>query len=197
MIRTEVFDPIRNSRAKSMLVAGILAGGMVVSPLFGQSSSPAATPNQAPAAASSTAPIAYRTGLPSTAAAPAPAPRYHPNRFAGKAGHYYELFWGVQSLTVKAAESGELIRFSYNVVDPLKAKTLNEKKNDAYLVFPDAGIRLSVPSLEKVGQLRQSPDPEAGKSYWMAFSNPGRRVKRGDHVNVMIGNFHAENLVVE
>jgi hypothetical protein len=31
----------------------------------------------------------------------------------------------------------------------------------------------------------------------MAFSNPGRRVKRGDHVNVVIGSFHAENLVVD
>jgi len=26
-------------------------------------------------------------------------------------------------------------------------------------------------------------------SYWMAFSNSGRRVKRGDRVNVVIGHF--------
>jgi hypothetical protein len=31
----------------------------------------------------------------------------------------------------------------------------------------------------------------------MAFSNVGRRVKRGDRVNVVIGNFRAEGLVVE
>jgi hypothetical protein len=36
---------------------------------------------------------------------------------------------------------------------------------------------LVVPSLEKLGQLRQSSTPEAGKSYWMAFSNKGRAVK--------------------
>jgi len=49
----------------------------------------------------------------------------------------------------------------------------------------------------KIGQLRQSAAPEAGKSYWMAFSNKGRIVKRGDRVNIVIGNFHAESLRVE
>jgi hypothetical protein len=53
-----------------------------------------------------------------------------------------------------------------------------------------------VPSLEKVGQLRQSATPEAGKVYWMAFSNKGRLVKRGDRVNVVIGTFRAGGLVV-
>jgi len=117
--------------------------------------------------------------------------------FAGRAGRYYALFWGIDSPTVKAVESGELIRFSYHVLDADKAKTLNDKTIDAYLIKPDAKIRLSVPTLEKVGQLRQSPTPEAGKSYWMAFSNPGRRVRPGDRVNVVIGNFQAQGLVVE
>jgi len=31
----------------------------------------------------------------------------------------------------------------------------------------------------------------------MAFSNSGRRVKRGHRVDVQIGTFHAEGLVVE
>jgi hypothetical protein len=58
-------------------------------------------------------------------------------------------------------------------------------------------VRLSVPSLEKVGQLRQGVTEEAGKSYWMAFSNPRRTVKRGDRVNIVIGQFQADGLVVE
>ena len=122
---------------------------------------------------------------------------WRPNPSAGKAGRFYALFWGIDSPSVKAVEGGELIRFTYNVLDPDKAKAINDKKNEAYLIFPEARIRLSVPSLEKVGQLRQSSTPEAGKTYWMAFSNPGRRVKRGDRVNVEIGVFHADGLVVE
>jgi hypothetical protein len=124
-------------------------------------------------------------------------PRYRPDRFAGRAGEYYRLIWGVDSLSVKWTESGEVIRFSYRVLDADKAKALNDKKNEPSLIDPAAGVKLVVPSLEKVGQLRQSATPQAGKAYWMAFSNKGRRVKRGDHVDVVIGKFQAQGLVVD
>ena len=101
------------------------------------------------------------------------------------------------SSPVKYAESGELVRFSYRVLDPEKAKALNEPRNEPTLIDPAAAVKLVVPSLEKVGKLRQSSAPEAGKIYWMAFSNKGRRVKPGDRVNVVIGNFQATRLVVE
>lgn len=123
--------------------------------------------------------------------------RYRPDRFAGRAGEYYRMIWGVDSLTVKWTESGEIIRFSYRALDPAKAKALNDKKTEPSLVDPRAGVSLVVPSMEQVGQLRQSAAPEEGKSYWMAFSNKGRLVKRGDRVNVVIGQFHADGLVVD
>ena len=62
------------------------------------------------------------------------------------------------------------------------------------LIDPQAQVKLVVPSMEKVGQLRQSSTSQAGKSYWMAFSNKGRLVKRGDRVNVVIGK---DGLVVD
>lgn len=123
--------------------------------------------------------------------------RYRPDRFAGRAGRYYALIWGVDSLSVRWAESGEVIRFSWRVLDAEKAKTLNEKKLEPFLIDPQAGVKLVVPTLEKVGQLRQSSTPEAGKSYWMAFSNKGRRVKRGDRVSVVIGKFRADGLMID
>lgn len=123
--------------------------------------------------------------------------RYQPNRVPRREAAFYEAVWGVDSLSVKAMESGELIRFTYHVLDPEKSKTLNDKKLEPSLIFPGGHVKLVIPSLEKVGQLRQSSTPEAGKSYWMAFSNPGRRVKRGDRVDIAIGQFRAEGLVVE
>jgi hypothetical protein len=51
--------------------------------------------------------------------------------------------------------------------------------------------------MDKIGKLRQSSTPEAGKSYWMAFSNKGRLVKRGHRVSVVIGKFRADGLVVD
>ena len=118
---------------------------------------------------------------------PAPA-RTLPNRFSKRAEMYYGGIWGVDSLSVKWAESGEIVRFSWRVLDAEKAKALSDKKAEPSLIDPRAGVKLVVPSLEKVGQLRQSATPEAGKAYWMAFSNKGRLVKRGDRVSVVIGS---------
>ena len=166
----------RNVILKStwMLLAGVLASSMLVLPAGSQSGAPAAKPTVTAATS-----------------------RYKPDRFAGRAGTYYRLVWGVEALSVKWAESGEMIRFSYHVLDADKAKALNDKKDEPSLIDPQAGVSLVVPALEQVGQLRQSATPEAGKAYWMAFSNKGRLVKRGDRVSVVIGRFKADGLVVE
>jgi hypothetical protein len=116
---------------------------------------------------------------------------------AGKARQYYSVIWGVDSLSVKSVESGEIIRFSYRVVDVDKARPLNSKKNEPSLIDPTAGVQLVVPQMEKIGKLRQSSTPEAGKMYWMAFSNRGGLVKPGHRVDVVIGQFRAQGLIVQ
>jgi len=171
---TVMFGSNLESGAKLMLLAGILASGILVSAARAQSAAPA--------------------GKLAVAGAPS---RYHPNQFSKRARVYYGQVWGVDSLSVKTVESGEIIRFSYRVLDADKAKTLNDKKAEPDLIDPRAGVKLVVPSLEKVGKLRQSSTPEAGKVYWMAFSNKGRLVKPGHRVNVVIGNFRAQGLVVQ
>jgi hypothetical protein len=168
--------------AMRMLCAACLASSIVVPAAFPQTSSKNAKPATTPAPAKP------------TAASPT---HYQPSRFSKRAAEYYGLVWGVDSLSVKVVESGEIVRFNYRVLDANKAKGLNDKKSEPSLIDPQAGVKLVVPSLEQVGQLRQSAPPDAGKIYWMAFSNSGMRVKRGDRVNVEIGHFRAEGLVVE
>jgi hypothetical protein len=51
--------------------------------------------------------------------------------------------------------------------------------------------------MEKIGQLRQLNAAEADTEYWMAFSNKGNLVRPGERVNVIIGKFHADGLLVE
>lgn len=143
------------------------------------------------------APAKHSTAAQSSVKATTRHSPYAPTSVPKKAVAYYENVWGIDSLSVKTAESGELIRFKYRVVDPAKASPLNDKKSVPTLIDPRARVSLVVPSLEKVGQLRQSGTPEEGKVYWMAFSNPRRTVKAGDRVNVVIGNFHADGIVVE
>jgi hypothetical protein len=110
---------------------------------------------------------------------------------------YFQGVWGVGELHVKTAESGELIRFDYQVFDPSKAAALNDKKVEPALYDPQAGVKLSVPQMEKIGKLRQESTPRVGMIYWMAFSNPTLAVKRGHRVDLFIGSFRATNLLVE
>ncbi len=168
----------RTKATSKWMFTVVLAGAMVGSNSFSHASQVQPAPSRG--VTHSTAPV-----------------RYHPDRFAGRAGKYYALIWGIDSVGVKSVESGEMIRFSYRVLDANKAKTLNDKKIEPSLIDERAHVKLVVPTMEKVGQLRQSSPPEAGKVYWMLFSNKGGPVKRGDRVNVVIGKFRAEGLVVD
>ncbi len=159
---------------KQMLLAGALAGSIFVLVAGAQSPAPADKP-----------------------AVAAPPVRYLPNRFSRRAQMFYQGVWGVDSLSVRLAESGELIRFTFRVLDANKAKPLNDKATEPSLIDPQAGVQLVIPTMANIGKLRQTGTPEAGKSYWMSFSNKGRMVKRGDRVIVAIGAFRADGLEVQ
>jgi hypothetical protein len=185
-IRKIIMFIYRNSPSGKRARLAALAGGALLLGAVGISSAQAPPPTapQTPGAAPNSVPhVPVRTNL--------------ANHVPMRALMYYQGFWGVDSLTVKYTESGEIIRFSYRVVDPAKAAALNNEKSEPSLMDPQAGVKLVVPQMEKVGKLRQSSTPIAGKQYWMAFSNNGRRVRKGDRVNVQIGPFQAVGLVVE
>jgi len=156
--------------------------------------------SQSAAPAQSASPAQSVTPAKPSAAAASPAPVWRgsqANRLSSRAEMYFEGAWGVGELRVKSAESGELIRFNYRVLDPTKAAALNDKKIEPELFDPQARVKLTVPQMEKVGKLRQSSTPKAGMTYWMAFSNPTQAVQRGHRVDVVIGSFRASNLIVE
>lgn len=172
----------RNLAISFELLASLLTGSLLLSAALAQSPQGQAK-DAAPA------------GKPASSSTPY---RNQPDRIAKREAAYYEAVWGIEAPSVKAVESGVILRFSYRVLDPEKAKPLNDKKLTPLLVSPEKGIQLVVPSMEKVGQLRQAPhEIEAGKSYWMAFSNSGRLLKPGDRVDIVIGSFHARGLLVE
>jgi hypothetical protein len=98
---------------------------------------------------------------------------------------------------VSRVASGYLIRFTYRVTDPAQAKSLVDRKVNPLLYAPRTRAMLSVPAMEKIGPLRQTGALNAGQEYWVAFSNKGNLVKPGDRVNVIVGSFHADGLVVE
>lgn len=133
------------------------------------------------------------------AAGPGPA-RTSPYLRAQRSGHaafYYASTWGVDQLRARRTESGSLIRFSYRVVDANLAKPLHEKQAEPHMIALRTHAVLTVPTMENVGQLRQSESLQDGKDYWVLFSNKGNLVKVGDRVDVVIGDFSVSNMVVE
>lgn len=110
---------------------------------------------------------------------------------------YYKRKWGVDVVGIRLVSSGAMLRFSYRVIDAEKAKPLNDKRWNPYLVDEATGAKLGVPEMDKVGKLRQTGATEEGRIYWMVFGNPGQLVKHGNLVDVVIGNFRADGIVVE
>jgi hypothetical protein len=129
-------------------------------------------------------------------AAPKPS-RYQNTRGTEKAQQYYAGVWGVDKLKASSTNSGNLIKFSYRVLQPKRATALGDHENTPELIGIRSNAVLHIPTMEKIGQLRQLSAAEADKEYWMVFSNKGNLVKPGDEVSVIIGRFRADGLIVQ
>jgi hypothetical protein len=108
--------------------------------------------------------------------------------------------WGIQIESLRLSAADNLLDFRYRIIDPDKALPLVERKNKPYLIDQESGKTLGVPSGAKVGPLRQTVrygKPKEDRVYFVLFGNPGGFVKPGNKVTVVIGDFRAENLVVE
>lgn len=117
--------------------------------------------------------------------------------WAAREGEYYKRNWGIEVVGVRQLSSGYMLEFRYRVINPEKANALIDKKLRPLLHDAASNVTLSVPTLDKVGAVRQSTLQEADRSYYIIFGNPGKVVKKGNRVSVTIGKFRAENIVVQ
>ena len=109
------------------LLAKLASSVLLLAALDGLSAQEAPQPTPAPAQARAPArpaSAAVRTNL--------------AKHVSARAARYYEGVWGIDSLTVKYTESGEMIRFSYRVLNPEKAAALNDKRAEPSLIDPQA-----------------------------------------------------------
>jgi hypothetical protein len=105
--------------------------------------------------------------------------------------------WGVEVLFVRQTAAGYMLEFRYKVLDPQKAAALFERQTKPVLTHAETGAKFIVPTPAKTGALRNSNAPLEGHTYWMFFANPGKFVDQGDLVDIEIGDFLIEGLVVE
>ncbi len=124
-------------------------------------------------------------------AAPVPAA-------AAAAAGEAEARYGIAVQGVRLSAAGTMLDFRYTVTDPAKAAALLGHNVQPVLIDAASGARLAVPAPAKVGALRSvTARPEAGRSYFTLFANPGRLVKAGREVSVEIGGFRVDGLRVE
>lgn len=106
--------------------------------------------------------------------------------------------WGVRVIGIRQSAAGYMLDFRFRVLDPQKAAALLDRRVKPVLIVEKNGVHLGVPVSAKIGALRQSAKfAKADKNYFMFFSNPGRKVKVGDRVSVVIGDFKTEQLLVQ
>jgi len=85
----------------------------------------------------------------------------------------------------------------YRVLDPAKAAPFGNDHLRPYLIHEKTGAKLAVPSMENIGELRQSGALKSERDYYMLFGNANQLVQSGDVVTVVVGNARIEGLVVE
>lgn len=121
----------------------------------------------------------------------------HTNNWHARNGMRIQRNWGVDVVGVRPASSGFMLAFRYKIVDEEKAQPLNDKRSKAYIIDEATGNVLGVPIMEKLGEMRQKVAPELGRTYFIMFGNPGKLVKSGSRVSVVVGDFRADGLVVD
>ena len=108
-----------------------------------------------------------------------------------------EEIWGIEIMGIRQSAASYMLDFRYRVIDPEKAAPLFKRQIKPYLIDQASGAKFAVPNPPKTGPLRTTNPPQAGRTYFIIFANPGKFVKPGNKVTVVIGDFKAENLVVE
>lgn len=105
---------------------------------------------------------------------------------------------GIEIKSVRLSAMGYMLDVRYQVNDPERASKMITKSIKPYIVEEETGARLFVPIPGKVGPLRQiSQNPVKGNVYFMMFANPGRRLKTGHRITLVIGDYKARHLAIQ
>ena len=107
--------------------------------------------------------------------------------------------WGIRVISLRPTLGGTLVDLRFKVIDPEKAKPLFDRSVKPTLFDPATNTALGMPDDTKLGALRaglRNP-PMAGKLYFVLFANGYGTVKRGSRVNVSLGDFKLDNIVVD
>lgn len=106
--------------------------------------------------------------------------------------------FGIEVQGIRPSAGGYMLDFRYKVVDSKKAAGFLGHHLVPQLVDERRNARLITPSPPKVGPLRQTGAAlKDGRTYFVFFANPGKAVKAGDPVAVVLGDVTLGGLTVQ
>ena len=107
--------------------------------------------------------------------------------------------WGIRIEGLRLSAAGSMLDFRYRVLDPSKAAALLDGKTQPYLLDPAHGAKLGVPDTPVLGRLRQTARNHfiaTDRSYFIMFGNPGKVLRSGDQVTLLLGQDKVADLRV-
>lgn len=105
--------------------------------------------------------------------------------------------WGIDIVSLRLTAAGHILDLRYRVIDPVKAFPVLDLKVKPVLIDEESGRDLSVYTAPRIGGLRQKTRrPEAGRVYFVLFSNPNSLLKEGSTVTLKINDVRVHRIPV-
>lgn len=106
--------------------------------------------------------------------------------------------WGIEIVRLKITAAGHILDLRYRVIDPVKSFPVFDTKIKPVLIDEQTGRGLTIYTAPRIGGMRQKARrPEAGRVYFILFSNPAGLVKEGNKVTLKIEDVKIEHIRVE
>ncbi len=106
--------------------------------------------------------------------------------------------WGIEAQGIKLSAAGYMLDFRYKVINPVKAAIVVNRKDKPYLLDDRSKMIVRVPAPANIGPLRHTGgNLKKDTTYFVLFSNPGKRINQGDQVTVVMGQYKLEHITVE
>lgn len=111
-----------------------------------------------------------------------------------------EAAWGIQVEGLRLSAAGSMLDFRYRVLDPKKAAALLDGKTQPSLLDAAHGATLGVPDTPVLGRIRQTSRNNqiaTDRTYFIMFGNPGKVLRSGDKVTLLLGQVKITELSVQ
>ena len=110
------------------------------------------------------------------------------------------LQWGIRVEGLRLSSAGSMLDFRYRVLDAKKAAPLLDGKSQPTLLDAAHGARLGVPESPVLGRIRQTARNNnilLDRNYFILFGNPGKVLRSGDTVTLLLGQVKVTDLTVQ